>query len=107
MTCRRRRASISGRVNPNPVIAGLDPAIPIRKARRCHLNRDHRVTPLDCYRNLRGGPVMTKKDYCATLCGRSGGNGTDSRWPIGSASAACCFASIDSTSGTRCETTTS
>jgi hypothetical protein len=34
-------------------MAGLDPAISLRKAILCHIYRDHRVTP------LRGGPVMT------------------------------------------------
>jgi hypothetical protein len=37
----------------NPVMAGLDPAIPLRMEMLCDNNRDHRVTP------LRGGPVMT------------------------------------------------
>jgi hypothetical protein len=36
------------------VMAGLVPAIPLREARLCHMDRDHRVMP------LRGGPVMTE-----------------------------------------------
>src|SRR4029079_9539362 len=37
------------------VIAGLDPAIPLRRAHSCIIYRDHRVRP------LRVGPVMTKE----------------------------------------------
>ena len=37
------------------VIAGFSPAIPLRKARHCQLNRDHRDSA------LRAGPVMTKE----------------------------------------------
>jgi len=36
------------------VMAGLDPAIPLRMEMLCQFDRDHRVTP------LRGGLVMTK-----------------------------------------------
>jgi hypothetical protein len=40
-------------------MAGLDPAIPFRKA-QCHVNRDHRVTA------LRAGPVTTAETDLAT-----------------------------------------
>ena len=49
-------------------MAGLVPAIPIHKAKRCLPKRDHRVT------TLRAGPVMTREklcvgNYAATMLG--------------------------------------
>jgi hypothetical protein len=40
-------------------MAGLDPAIPLREARLCQNNRDHRVMA------FRAGPVMTRKEEFA------------------------------------------
>jgi len=43
-------------MTPGLVIAGLDPAISLRRAKH-FIDRDHRVTP------LRGGPAMTRKEH--------------------------------------------